>query len=92
MEISACVEGVCSICMAELVNEMHCSICTETKDKLVCKKCIQSMLKICNCELREVYYTCPHCRTDICEPKWIGSCLNAQKRIISLLRQFITKY
>ena len=92
MEISVCAEGICSICMTESVDGMHCSVCTATKDKLVCKKCIQNMLRICSCNLSEVYYSCPHCRTKICEPKWVESCLDAQKRIVSLLRQSINKY
>ena len=86
MNTSGYVEGVCSICMVEFVKEMHCSVCTTTNDKLVCKLCIKNMFKLCSCPLCEVYYECPHCRTKINEPKWVGRCLDAQKQIVNLLR------
>ena len=79
-------EVICSICLSQHCHEMHCKTCTATDDKVVCKTCIRKMFRICTCEQRDVYYTCPHCRTKIKEPGWVGECLESQKQIVRLLR------
>ena len=79
-------EVICSICLSQHCHEMHCKTCTATEDKVVCKTCIRKMFRICTCHQRDVYYTCPHCRTKIKEPGWVGECLESQKQIVRLLR------
>jgi hypothetical protein len=81
-----CQEGICSICFTERCDEMYCNTCTSTKDKLVCKCCINKMLKLCSCHKRDFYYSCPHCRTKIVEPKWVDECLESRRCIVRLLR------